>query len=76
MTKAPLGGKKDGQKPHGSSQTRHQTVSSGGGTGRADRTRGGRRKPSGHETRRADVGKHARRSARTDKEGTAALLWG
>lgn len=26
MTKAPLGGKKDGQEPHGSSQDRHQAV--------------------------------------------------
>lgn len=49
MTKAPLGGKKDGQEPHGSGQDRHQAVDpdrwprGSGGPG------GGRGQPARHD---------------------------
>ena len=42
MTKAPLGGKKDGQKPHGSGQNRHQAVGLDRWPGRAGWPGGGR----------------------------------
>ena len=42
MTKAPLGGKKDGQKPHGSGQDRDQAVRPDRRPRRADRAGGGR----------------------------------
>ena len=76
MTKAPLGGEKDGPKPHGSGQNRHQAVGAGGGPGRAGGPGGGRREPPGHDPRRADVGKSSGRSPRTDGGVAAAPVWG
>ena len=60
MTKAPLGGKKDRQKPHGSSQNRHQAVGSDrwpwspGGFG------SGGGQPTGHEVGRGYSGEYPR----------------
>jgi transposase len=45
MTKAPLGGKKDGQKPHGSRQTRGQAEPVGRGRWHPDRCGRGRCQP-------------------------------
>jgi len=45
MTKAPLGGEKGGQKPHGSREGRRQAQRADGGQGRPRRPRGRRRKP-------------------------------
>jgi transposase len=72
MTKAPLGGKKDRQEPHGSGQDRHQAVgsdrwlwsTSGSGSGRGQSTR--------YEAGGGDSGKYSGRAPRADEEETAA----
>ena len=45
MTKAPLGGEKNGPQPHGPGQRRRQTQRADRGVGRAGRRGGGRRQP-------------------------------
>jgi transposase len=76
MTKAPLGGKKDGQKPHGSRQNRYQAVGvdrwpwSAGGVG------GGRGQPTGHGVGRDDPAECARRTPRADQGPTPAPVRG
>src|SRR5436190_12845323 len=48
MTKAPLGGKKDGQKPYGSGQNRNEAVGSDRWSWGASGSGGGRGQPTGH----------------------------
>ena len=45
MTKAPLGGEKNGAQPHGPSQARNQAQRADGGAGHPRRRRGGRSQP-------------------------------
>lgn len=59
MTKAPLGGKKDGQKPHGSRQDRHQAVGSGRGAWDTGGFGGGRGQPTGHGVGPNHSGEHS-----------------
>jgi transposase len=66
MTKAPLGGEKDGEKPDRPGQARRQAKRTGRSDGRARRHRGGRSQPPRHEDGRRDAGKHAGRTARAD----------
>src|SRR5262249_49921222 len=63
MTKAPLGGEKDGEKPHRSRQTRSQAERLGRSYGCSRRHRGGRRQPQRHEDGRRDTGQHSYRTA-------------
>src|SRR5665213_343695 len=78
MTKAPLGGKKDGQKPHGSSQKGRQTQPAGGGRGHPGRPgrRGGQ--PQRHEADPRHPGEHSRlrRPSRAYARGAARAVPG
>ena len=76
MTKAPLGGKKDGQESHGSGQDRHQAVGSDRGGWGADRVGGGRGQPPGHGAGRDHPGEHPGRAARADRGRTPAPVRG
>jgi putative transposase len=58
MTKAPLGGEKDGEKPHRPGQARGQTEPAGRGQRHPRRLGRGRRQPQRHETDAANPGKH------------------
>jgi transposase len=60
MTKAPLGGKKDGQKPHGSGQKGHQAVGSDRWSWGAGGPGGSRGQPTRYEVGRAHLGEHPR----------------
>jgi len=76
MTKAPLGGEKDGQEPHRPRQEGGQAQPAGrgqrgaGGAGR----RGGQ--PQRHEDGRRDAGKHPRRAARAHLGAAAGHVHG
>ena len=72
MTKAPLGGKKDGQEPDGSGQDRDQAVDSHGRPWGAPGSGRGRSQSPGYEVGRADPGKHSDRASRANPEETAA----
>lgn len=63
MTKAPLGGKKDREKPDRPGQERSQAQRPGQRQGRADRHRRGWRQPQRHEDGRRDPGQHSHRAA-------------
>jgi putative transposase len=78
MTKAPLGGEKDGQEPHRSCQARGQAQPAGGGARHPDRFGRGRRQPQRHEAGAGDAGEHSRRrrAARTDRRDTARAVSG
>ena len=65
MTKAPLGGEKDGQKPNRSRQARGQTQSAGRGRGNPRGIGGGRRQPRRLQDGRSDPQQHSRRTARS-----------
>ncbi|SRR5579871_6512559 len=71
MTKAPLGGEKYRQKPHGSRQARSQAQPAGRCRRTAGRPGRGRSQPQRHETGRANPGEHPDRTTSTDV-GTAA----
>lgn len=64
MTKAPLGGKKDGQEPHGPGQEGHETLGADRRPGRAAGPGGGRGQPPRHEAGRSHPGQHAGGAAR------------
>ena len=78
MTKAPLGGEKDRQKPHGSRQERRQTQPAGRGQRHPDRRGGGGRQPPRHEVDPTDSGEYSRRrrSARADRRAAAGVVPG
>ena len=76
MTKAPLGGEKDGQKPDRPRQEGGQTQSAGRRRGHPGGVGRGRRQPSGRQTGRRDPRRHARRTARTHPGGPARLVHG
>jgi transposase len=76
MTKAPLGGKKDGQEPHGSGQEGHEAFAADGRPGRAAGPGGGRGQPARHETGRSHPGQHPDRAARAHAREAAALPGG
>lgn len=61
MTKAPLGGEKDRQKPHRSRQARRQAQPTGRRQRHSDRFGRERSQPQRHENGRRDPGKHSRR---------------
>jgi transposase len=65
MTKAPLGGEKDGQKPDRSRQERGQAQSAGRGRGDSRGVGGGRRQPPRWQAGRRDCRQYSRRTART-----------
>lgn len=67
MTEAPLGGKKDGQEPHGSGRDRPQAVPADRRPGRAGGSGGGRGEPPGQEARRVHPGEHPGRASRADE---------
>jgi transposase len=62
MTKAPLGGEKDGQKPHRSRQTRRQAQPAGRGGRHSRGAGGGRREPSRRQTGRRNARQHSGRT--------------
>ena len=62
MTKAPLGGKKDRQKPHRPRQEGRQTQSAGRGQRHPGGYGRGRGQPSRHENGRRNLGKHSDRA--------------
>ncbi len=64
MTKAPLGGEKDGEKPHGSSQEGRQTQPAGGGGGDPGGFGRRRRQLPRHEDGSGDPRKYSRRTPR------------
>ena len=76
MTKAPLGGEKDGQEPHRPGQAGRQAQPAGGGRRGAGGLgrRGGQ--PSRHEAGRGDAGEHPRRAARADRRRAAGHVHG
>ena len=76
MTKAPLGGKKDRQKPHRPSQNRHQAVLADRWPGRAAGTGGGRSQPTRHASGRSHLAEYSRRATPSHETKTAALLRG
>jgi putative transposase len=76
MTKAPLGGEKHRQKPHGSRQARSEAQPARRGqrvTGRVGR---GWSQPQRHETGRGDLGKHPGRKASADSSTAAGHVHG
>ena len=76
MTKAPLGGEKDGQKPHRPGQEGRQAQSVGGRQ-RRSRGLGGRgRQPQRHEDGPHDLGEHPRRAARAHSAAAARHVHG
>src|SRR6516164_8640998 len=78
MTKAPLGGGKDGQKPHGSRQERRQAQPPGRGQRHPGRPGRGRRQPQRHEAGAADLGEHpgGRRPPRAGPRAAAGAVPG
>jgi transposase len=76
MTKAPLGGEKDGQKPDRPGQARRQAQPAGGGPRRAGRPGRGRRQPQRHEAGRGDAGEHPRRAPRARRRRAAGHVHG
>ena len=66
MTKAPLGGEKNGRQPHGSRQRRGQTQPADRGPWRAAGRGGGRRQSACYETGRAYALQHCRGATRAD----------
>ena len=64
MTKAPLGGEKDRQKPHRPRQEGRQAQPAGRGRRHPGRAGRGGRQPQRHEDGPRDLGEHSRRAAR------------
>ena len=67
MTKAPLGGEKDGQKPHRPRQAGGQAQPAGRGPRHPRRPGRGRGQPPRHEAGRGDAGEHPRRAPRAGR---------
>src|SRR5215472_8876611 len=67
MTKAPLGGEKDGQEPHRPRQEGSQAQPAGRGPGHPGRTGRRRRQPPRHETGRRNLGEYPSRAAGADR---------
>jgi putative transposase len=61
LTKAPLGGEKDGEKPHRPGQARRQAQPAGRGGRHPDWAGHRGSQPQRHETRRGHAGEHSRR---------------
>jgi transposase len=76
MTKAPLGGEKDGEKPHRPGQARRQAQPAGRGRRHPGRAGSGRRQPQRHEDGRGDVGKYPGRATRADRGRAAGAVPG
>ena len=76
MTKAPLGGEKDRQKPHRPRQGGGQAQPAGRRPRRAAGPGGGRGQPARHEAGPRDAGEHPGRAARPGRRGRAALVPG
>jgi putative transposase len=78
MTKAPLGGEKDGEKPHGSGQKRGQAQPVGRGRGHSGGLGRGGRQPPRHETDRGNLGEHSGRCrpSRSQHRATARVVLG
>jgi transposase len=76
MTKAPLGGKKDGQEPDGSGQNRDQAFGSGRRPRCAGGPGGGWGQPTGHAVGRGHPGEYPRRAPRADDEDAPAPVRG
>src|SRR5262249_3256743 len=72
MSKAPLGGEKDRQKPHGSSEKRGQAQPVGRRARRADRSGGGRRQSARYEDGPRDHREYPRGASRADRRRAAA----
>jgi putative transposase len=72
MTKAPLGGEKDGQEPHGSSEKRGQAQPAGRGPRGAGRRGGGRGQPPRPEDGPRNPGEHPGRASRANRRAAAA----
>lgn len=78
LTKAPLGGEKDGQKPHRPGQEGRQTQPAGRGRRHPGRVGRGRRQPQRHETDPRDPGEHPGRrgTAGADRRAAARVVLG
>jgi len=76
MTKAPLGGKKDGEKPHRPRQEGRQAQPAGRGAGRADRAGHRRGQPQRHEDGPRDAGEYSRAASRADGHRAAGHVHG
>ena len=76
MTKAPLGGEKDGQKPHRPCQEGHEARPAGRGRGHPGGVGRGGRQPAGHEDGRGDPREHPAGAARADPRGPAGAVPG
>ena len=76
MTKAPLEGIKDGQKPYGSGQNRHQAVGSDRWSRGSGGSGGRRGQPTRYEAGRDDSGEYSCRAPRADGDETAAPVRG
>lgn len=76
MTKAPLGGEKDGEKPHRSRQTRDETLGVDRRSRRAAGTDRQRRQYPRQVVGRSDLGQHSGRASGADPGQAAALVPG
>lgn len=76
MTKAPLGGEKDGQKPHRPRQEGQQAQPADGGRGHSHWVGRGRCQPSRHENGRGNPGQHPRGASRADGRRSAGVVPG
>ena len=76
LTKAPLGGEKDGQKPHRPRQEGRQAQPVGGRPRRAGRPGRRRGQPARHEDGPPDHREHPRRAARADRRRAAGPVHG
>ena len=76
MTKAPLGGGKDRQKPHRPGQAGQQAQPVGRGRRHSGRLGRGRGQPSRHEAGRTDAGQHPGRAPAAQRGRRAKLVSG
>lgn len=76
MTKAPLGGEKNGEKPHRPSETRDQAFGAHRRGRGPDRLGRGRSQPSRHEIGRGHAGQYSGPSARADDPTSARAVSG
>lgn len=76
MTKAPLGGEKDGQKSHRSSENRHEAFAADRRSRRAVGAGGRRGQSTGHAAGRRGLAEYAGAAAAADQAPAATLLCG
>lgn len=76
LTKAPLGGEKDGEEPHRPGQEGGQAQPAGRGQRRAGGPGGGRRQPPRHEAGARDDREHPGRAAGADRRAAAGHVPG